>query len=362
MKKEHLERIIEPAILRSKHQPPQIGRKGMIKLDLNESYFYLNDEIIEKLKKFDYFTLSSYPEYENLNSKIAKYSGRKPEEVCLTSGSDHAIQMLLSLFFHKGDQVVVPAPTFALYFYMLKIIGADAKGILYKDLGEKFDFPFEETMNALTSSSKGLLLCNPNNPLGTKISNEEVEALVCKVHSLNIPVLIDEAYYEFSDNDSSSLLDKYDNVVILRTFSKSKGLSGLRLGYVLANKNIINELQKLRLPWAVNHFAVHAGEIVLEPDYNEYFKEKIKETVERKKELIQFLRQKGQECYDTEANFILLKTNDPTDMSERMKKSGILVKNMSGYPFGEKLLEKIVRINIPSKEDMASLKDFFNKN
>src|SRR5947207_590094 len=116
MKKEYLKKLLDQRVLESKVYQPPTNRKNSVKLDLNESYFFLDQKILKELKKFDYFTLSSYPEYEELTKKISKYSNCKTEEILLTNGSDHAIQMLLNLFFHEGDEVVIPSPTFFVYF------------------------------------------------------------------------------------------------------------------------------------------------------------------------------------------------------------------------------------------------------
>lgn len=359
MKKEKLKKLIHENILDAKAYLPPTDRKNFITLDLNESYHFLNDAIIDELKQFDHFTLSSYPEYAELTAEVARYSSRKTEEVCLTSGSDQAIQMLLNLFFHKGDEVVVPAPTFFVYFSLLELIGTSAKVVLHKDEEDRFTFPFEETLNAITTSSKGLLLCNPNNPLGTSLTEKEMTALLEKAHSLGIPVIVDEAYFEFSGSTAAPLLDRYDNLIILRSFSKSFGLAGLRLGYVLAHKNIIDELIKLRLPWAVNHFAVHAGLVALK--HQKHFKEKIVETLEIKKQLADFLEGKGVQCYRSDTNFIIAKFPAAKYLIEALKRRGLLVSDVSHYPHSGDLFINAIRITIPSQADFPRVQQIFKE-
>jgi histidinol-phosphate aminotransferase len=359
MEKEKLEKLIPQNILEAKPYFPPTDRKNFIRLDLNESYHFLSDAIINDLKQFDHFTLSSYPEYAALTAEVARYSGRSSEEVCLTSGSDQAIEMLLNLFFHKGDEVIVPAPTFFVYFSLLELIGASAKVILHKDEEDHFVFPFEETLNAITASSKGLLLCNPNNPLGSSIPEKEMTILVEKAHAFGIPVIIDEAYFEFSGSTAAKLLDHYDNLIILRSFSKSFGLAGLRLGYVLAHKNIIDELVKLRLPWAVNHFAVHGGIVALK--HQKHFKEKIAETLETKKSLIDFLEGKGAQCYRSDTNFIIAKFSAAKHLVEALKRRGLLVSDVSHYPHSGDLLANALRITVPSQADFPRVQQIFEE-
>lgn len=359
MESDNLKKLFKKSLLDSKAYFPPVNRKDFVKLDLNESYI-LNDEILEEIRKIDYFTLSSYPEYGELVSELAGYANRSEEEICLTSGSDQAIQMLLNIFFKEGDQIIIPSPTFFVYFSILNLIEANPKTILYKEEGNKFLFPFKETLGTINSDSKGLLLCNPNNPLGASIPENELIELLEKTSSLGIPVIIDEAYYEFSGYTSAGLLDRFKNLIILRSFSKSFGLAGVRLGYILANKNIIDELIKLRLPWAVNHFAVHAGKVVLKR--KQHFKEKVEEINSTKKELADFMRENGYKCYDTDTNFLIVKTDNGKNLMEKFKEEGILISDVSHYPHSGELLQNALRIAVPSKDKLELVKKVISIN
>src|SRR3989344_3703813 len=163
-------RLINKSILDSKAYKPPLNRKDFIKLDLNESYAILDERIIQRLKDFDSFSISSYPEYQNLIPLVAKYANVPADSVSLTNGSDHAIQLLTELFFKKGDTVLIPSPMFFVFYHYLKIKEANIKDILFADKTDHFEFALDNVLDALDSSSKGLILCNPNNPLGTKIS------------------------------------------------------------------------------------------------------------------------------------------------------------------------------------------------
>jgi histidinol-phosphate aminotransferase len=180
-----------------------------------------------------------------------------------------------------------------------------------------------------------------------------------KAHAFGIPVIIDEAYFEFSGSTAAKLLDHYDNLIILRSFSKSFGLAGLRLGYVLAHKNIIDELVKLRLPWAVNHFAVHGGIVALK--HQKHFKEKIAETLETKKSLIDFLEGKGAQCYRSDTNFIIAKFSAAKHLVEALKRRGLLVSDVSHYPHSGDLLANALRITVPSQADFPRVQQIFEE-
>ena len=324
-----------------------------LKLDLNESYHFLNDKIIEELKHFDRRTISTYPEYGPLTTEIAKYAGCRAEQIFLTNGSDQAIELLLRLFFKSGDEVAIPAPTFFVYFSILKLIGAKPKVLLYEAIGNTFKFPAEKTLKALTTKSKGLLLCNPSNPLGSLIAQEQIIRLLDKAKKLKIPVVIDEAYFEFSGQTSVKLLNKYPNLVIIRSFSKAFGVAGLRLGYVLANPEVIKRLAPLRLPWAINHFAVHAGKVVLR--HQKYFRGKINEVLETKKKLAQSFREQGIICYDTATNFLTIKVPKAKELVGKFRSAGIIVNEISHYPYADPLLKNGLRLTVPAASDLDYL-------
>ncbi len=363
MQKQDLERLIRKHVTDSSSWKPPTGRKSFIRLDLNEGYGSLTKTILSALKKFDAFTVTAYPEYEELNSALAKYSQIKKENISITSGSDHAIQMLLNLFFNEGDHVVAPSPTFFVYFSILKLIGAESEIIAYTTNNDLFVFPFEKTLSAITSKTKGLLLCNPNNPLGSSIPHNQMTALVKKCYEYKIPVIIDEAYMEFSGITAVDLISKYSNLIILRTFSKSFGLAGLRLGYVIAHPSVIKELLKLRLPWAVNHFAVYAGIVALKNAG--HFKKELASTLTRKAKFVAFLKEENIFCYKTDTNFIIAKIKNQKKFIKYLNLKGILVNDVSAYPHSNGLFKDCIRINIPSKKDynkvVKTISDFQSK-
>ena len=355
----NLRSLISPEIQNAHAHLPESGREKFIKLDLNESYHFLDRTILAELKKFDVRTIGTYPAYDTLNRVLAKYTGRKREEICLTNGSDQAIQLLSALFFGPGDRVVVPSPTFFVYYSVLDLLRAKAVDIGYTAGQNGFNFPFEQTMAALTPKTKGLLLCNPNNPLGIPIPAAHIKALIVKTHALGIPVIIDEAYFEFYGQTSAALISKYDNLIIIRSFSKAFGLAGLRLGYVLARKEVIDQLVKLRLEWAVNHFAVFTGETVLR--HRAHFQKKVAEVISSRRELVAALRRYGYACRDTCTNFILVETAAPARLTAALRRRGILVNDISKYPHGHGLLSHVIRVSIPSRRDMGKVKKVFQE-
>jgi histidinol-phosphate aminotransferase len=356
MKKEHLTLPIDPHVIQAVSWNPPTGRKDFIKLDLNESYHFLDGTIMDELRQFDHFTQSSYPEYDTLLHMLATYTGVPSSALHLVNGSDDGIRLVTRLFFHADDEVVIPAPVFLSYFSALELVGARPIVIPYKKESDAFIFPIEATLAALSQRTKGLLLCNPNNPLGTLIPKKELLRLLERTATLNIPILIDEVYFEFCGETAVPLLERYPHLIILRSFSKSFGLAGVRLGYVLAHEHIIAELHKLTGPWSVNHFATFAGEIVLR--HREHFAAKIKESLETKRLLAQLLETRGGcEVTNTATNFLIVRNTQHEALLARFKKANILVNNLAHYPHGAGLLDHTLRISTPSPADLERVKE-----
>ena len=248
----------------------------------------------------------------------------------------------------------MPSPIFFVYYHFLKIKEVVIRDILYTEENGKYRFPFEDTLKALDGGVRGLILCNPNNPLGNSIPENEFVELIKKTNELDIPIIVDEAYFEYSNVNATKYLSEYKNLIILRTFSKAFGMSGLRLGYVIADPEIINELEKLRLAWSVNHFAVHAGITVLSEV--SYFKKKIQEQKKIKEELYNLLSERGIQCYETDTNFLICKYPNHLDLVSHLSENRVLVNDVSHYPYSGDLLKNSFRINAPSEKDLNILK------
>jgi len=290
---------------------------------------------------------------------LSEYAKQPVKNIVLTNGADQGIELVLRLFFDKSDKVVIPSPVFSIYGHVLNILNVKVNHIPYEDKGEYFDFPFKKTFSELKNSN-GLILCNPNNPLGSAIKESELIALLKETNRLNIPCIIDEAYFEFYGKTSVNKIKKYKNTLIIRTFSKAFGLAGLRLGYILADKEVVKQILKIRGPWDVNHFAVFAAETALEN--KKYFSNKMKSFFQIKASLKAFLRENNIQTYDTHTNFLIIKTKDDKRFIERLKRNKILVTSLYDYPSSFILLKNAIRITIPSlQKDLKILKTNIKK-
>ena len=300
-------------------------------------------KVKKALKEFiDSGRLQKYPEYENLNERIAKYVGVNPSQIMITNGSDEGINVIMIAFIKDGDKVIIPTPSYVLYYQYAQIQGAD---ILKPSYRENLSFPLEKVLDLINEEVKLVVVCNPNNPTGTAVSQEDVMKILKKAKDKNVVVLIDEAYFEFSGITSKNLIDEYNNLFITRTFGKPFGIASVRAGYILSQDKNIKELLKIRSPYSVNMFAKTAVLAALE-DIN-YMKEYIEEVMEKSKPKIEkFLAEKGISFFPSAANFLFLKVSNPAEIIEKLKTKGILVRPKKGPDNKES-----IRISIGTLED-----------
>lgn len=336
----------------SHYKPPLEGRasKNYLLLDFNERTTEPSPKVKEALKKFiDSGKLQVYPEYGDLEAKIAKYVGVPAGEIMVTNGGDQGIDIICRAHLDTGDKVIIPFPAFAMHYQSAGIQGAEILQPTYnKDTGE---FPLKETLD-LVSKDGGIrlvILCNPNNPLGSSILIEDVEKILKKTKQKEIAVLHDEAYFEFSGITAKDLIEKYDNLYIMRTFAKAFGLVSTRAGYLISQKENIQEFLKIRGPYDVNMFAKTAILTALED--TKYMEDYVKEAMERSKpKLEEFLRDKKIFFYKSAANFLLIIVANPQKLIEGLKSQGILVRPKQA-PDGK----EAIRVSIGTLEDTKRL-------
>jgi histidinol-phosphate aminotransferase len=322
---------------------------GYIRLNHNETTGLISPKLAKKIVSEDLHSLSEYPSYEKLHASIAKYAGVSSDMVHTTNGSDDAIPKITRMFFDESAEVILTVPTFPTYERALRIENVPFRAIPYEVDDTAFKFPLEVVLNALKSKDvQGLVICNPSNPLGVGIDKKTIQILADACKRKSIPLVIDEAYLEFHNVSGVSLLKTHPNVVILRTFSKTFGLAGLRLGYVLAVPSVITSLKKLSLPWEVNHTAVRAGLAVLEN--KKHFLEELKRTIARREEMRSLFKRYGVKTLASKANFIVCKTPHMNSLVATLKKHKIVVKSMSPGSAYLPYLSDCFRISVPGPD------------
>ena len=334
------------------YKPPWTGldRSGYLRLDLNENTLDPPEHVKKALKSYiDSNRIQMYPEYEQFMSKLSEYAEADSDQLILTNGSDQGIELLLHAFLGDGDIMVIARPEFPIFTQVAGVLNAKVRGLSFD---ENMAFPFNAFWDAITSEVRLIVLINPNNPTGTALDPEQIEDIL-KKHP-HIPVIVDEAYYEYTQATSRGLLKSCPNLVITRTFSKAFAMAGLRLGYIIANPEIISQLYKIRGPFDVNSCAVTAAQAQL--DFPNAWKEYIKETMTRSKPFLEnFFEEKKVKYYPGAAHFMLVEPENRDHAVGYLKDHGILVR-----PMYAPLIEKTFRMcvgNIEQTQKFATIYD-----
>lgn len=317
-----------------------------IALDKNEIPWSLNDRVEEALiKRIRTMELNRYPDSDcaELKAAISRYTAIDTVSIGIGNGSDELISVVLQTFIEPGDTIAVQNPTFSMYKIYGTICGAR---IWEYNLDCNFEMKLEEFIGCLQKEKPKLVfLCNPNNPTGRRLELPELEQILKEVDSI---VIVDEAYFEFSGLTAAGLLSEYDNLIILRTFSKAFGLAGLRVGYMLACPSIINYVDRIRSPFNVNAFAqVAAEEILKNIDTVTERIEIIKSERERLTKLL--IKLEDLQCFESWSNFILIRSKYAGKINKRLQEAGVHIKGFSGP-----MLKDCLRVTVGSPAENDS--------
>ncbi len=297
-----------------------------IRLDGNESPYDLKSE--DKLSLFRRLAelpVNRYPDPEALDvrTSLSRAEGFPREGILLGNGSDEIIQMVVEVFGGKSGCVLVPSPTFSMYRITSLMLGRQVTEI---ELDENFDIDLEPTLETIRTQDPDIVfLATPNNPTGNSFSEEKVLEIL---EASGGAVVIDEAYCDFSKKSYVPHIEKYENLLVLRTMSKI-GFAGARLGMLFARPQIVGEVNKARLPYNINSLSQLVMSFALENP----------EVIQRKIDLILSERERLRDAlerieaihvYPTDANFFLIKAPDAEFLFTELVKNDILVRRFEG--------------------------------
>jgi histidinol-phosphate aminotransferase len=324
-----------------------------VKLDANESPFGLGDAMREELtaelaKALADVELHRYPDPEarELRRLLAQDLGVTPEQILSSNGSDEGIQMLLMAVAGSGVAVAAPVPTFVMYEIGSRVMGLRFVGV---PLDDRFDLDGEAFCRVLMVERPHLVfLAWPNNPTGCLYDSAVVEEILrtCSGRGCDALVVVDEAYTHYSGETFLQKLSVYPNLVILRTLSKI-GLAGIRLGTLIASRAVVEEINKVRMPYNVNALTQAAARVVLRhPDVVRRHAAAI--IRERERVLARLREFSGITVFPSRANFFLIRPDRPGDEVFRgLFERGILVRNFSGAPY----LTNCLRVTVGTPEE-----------
>ncbi|MCO7176082.1 histidinol-phosphate transaminase [Sporolactobacillus kofuensis] len=320
------------------------GLKRIVKLDSNENVYGASPNVRKAIAS-DVLLPELYPDCRDqaLRLELAKRLGIEPEHFLFGTGLDEIIVLISRAFLSTGDNIIMAWPTFYEYYCHAQIEGATTKKIPCDQNGKH---AINAMLDAIDASTKIIWICNPNNPTGTYLTATELDSFIQRVPS-NVLIVLDEAYIDFvtAEDFPNGLkyLETKENVLVLRTFSKSYGLASFRIGYAVGSQRVIDEIDKVRPPFNNPRLSQVAALAALKDDQ---FKD---ECVRKNNEVIAmttaFLDEKGIPYFNTQANFIFIKVDEPQKIAEFCRKNGFLI---NAFQTG-------VRITIGKKEDMKTL-------
>ncbi len=346
--KECLEKITICRIENIKRLKEKYARKNIRKLDANENPRCIN--LKRRTIKKAFKNLNYYPDTDcsMLSKELEKRLMLTEKNFLFGNGSSEIISLIIKAFINPKEKVITPFPTFMPYITESKIAQAE---IEYISLTKDYKIDLNEILNKIDDKTKIIFVVNPHNPTGTIISENEFDSFLKKV-SKNILVVLDEAYIEYLNENKKmnikKLINKYKNLCVIRTFSKAYGLAGLRIGYLVANENIIDIIKKVKLPVNISCVAEYIATETLKND--KYLKTTINKNNKIKKYLYKNLKEFNIPFIESETNFVMV---DFENIAEKIK--NILIEHGIVVNGNLHEMENFLRITIGNKKDIKKL-------
>lgn len=300
------------------------GRKIYIRLDQNENPDGIPKWLFNSvMKKVTPEFLAIYPEETIPTTKYAQLLGLQKENVTFTDGSVVGMGYVIKTFGEPGKDILCVTPSFAMYEVYAKMIGMNVKELAYE---KDFSYKIENTLDSINENTSIVVLVNPNMPVGNVYSKDEIIRVIEKAKDNNAIVIIDEAYYYFYDKTSIELIEKYDNLFVLRTFSKMLSIPSLRLGAIMSSSENICYINNYKPPYTVNSIALLFAEAIVD-NYEKLLTELTEQYLEGKNYIINALADNGYETLPSEGCYVAIKPKYKTsrEVTDLLEKNGILI-------------------------------------
>ena len=329
----------------------QFNIERIVKLSSNENPFGYSDAVKSYMSERA-FDLNIHPDghASELRKALADKLAVQEDQLVFGSGSDELVQIICRTFLYPGARVVMASPTFPQYKHQALIEGAEIDEVPTIDGYHHL----EGMLDQITDDTNLVFICAPDNPTGTLVTKESFEHFMEQCPK-DVIVVLDEAYYEYVEEDvrlqSIDYLKTYDNLIVLRTFSKAYGLAGLRVGYGIMNERLAVPLNTVRGPFNVSAVAQKLAEISLKDD--QFIEDSVTKNRKNLNNMTAFLDEIGWSYYPSQTNFLLISTPIAgTDVFNRLIKEGFIVRpgELLGYP-------QTIRMTIGKEEDMQALQN-----
>ena len=315
---------------------------GEIRLDTNTNVLGSNPAA-EKYLAENRWDLNGYPNtYSNgLREALGELYGLDKDNFIAGNGSDEMLDVTFKTFTNWGDNSVVPVPSYTLYDYFVEMNGGKAHEV---DLTEEFQLDVDEIVK---QDAKVAIMPSPNNPTGNCFRQKDIEEILSRFNGI---VVVDEAYAEYADDAMIRRVDEFDNLVVLRTFSKAYAMAALRVGYAAANKKLADMMMRVKIPYSLN--MVSEGAAIAAVKDQDFIRRSVEMVREQRPKLDAGLRKLGFETFPSDSNFILARAPiDHKELVQGLKERGVLIRD-----FGAKRrTENCVRTTVGTAELNAIL-------
>lgn len=336
------------------YSAPLEGRRGLLRLDFNENTVGPSPRVVEAIRAIPADHYAIYPEYDGLREAVVcSLVGRSltPAHIGLFNGVDAAIHAVFQAFGSPGDLLLTTSPTFGYYTPCARMQGMAIEAIPYSL--PDFGFPLEairaalEAPDAAAGAPRILLICNPNNPTGTRLAPERILELAAAAP--DTLVVVDELYEAFTGDSVLPVADfaAAPNLLVLRSLAKTAGLAGLRIGFAIGAPALVERVGRVCGPYDINSFAVTAAHAALADQA--YVDAYVAEVLRARDQLLNQLRQAGVRHHAAGGNYLLLWPRRSAKAVEAdLRQAGILVRSMAGKP----LIDGSLRVSLGTGEQM----------
>ena len=329
--------------------PGEQPQKKVIKINTNECPYPPSPRVVDALKEADWEKLRLYPDAicRDLTESLAAYYGVKKEQVFVGVGSDDVLSMCYLAYFNGPDPVLFPDITYSFYD-----VWAEVYRIPFRSIPLTEDFSIDPADYRVKNG--GIVIANPNAPTGREQSLDDIEDIVS--HNQNSVVLVDEAYADFGRVTALPLIEKYDNVAVVRTMSKSRAMAGMRIGYLISNEKLIKYINDVK--YSVNSYTMNlpsllAGKAAIEDD--EYFRGLVSRVIKTREDTSDRLKAMGWTLLPSSTNFVFAKPPAPHEavkIFQALREREIYVRH-----FDKPRISDYLRISMGTEEEMDAFFD-----
>ncbi len=320
--------------------------KNIIKLNTNECPYPPAPGVAAKIREMDAGALRLYPDPEasELVGAISEYYGIPKERIFVGVGSDDVIAMSFMTFFNSEKKILFPDVTYSFYDVWAELFGISYERV---PLGEKFEIIKEDYYK----ENGGVIFPNPNAPTGILMGLDDVRDILD--HNRDVVVIVDEAYIDFGGKSALELLDQYENLLVVRTFSKSRAMAGIRIGYAFGSEKLIRYLQDVKYSfnsYTMNRPSIELGAEAIRDDA--YFKDICQRIITTRERVAGELKALGFEMTDSKANFLFVRHPlvSGKEIFTRLREKGIIVRRWDADRISE-----FLRITVGTDKEMDTL-------